>query len=122
MNEADKKAFEEKFPRDHYHKHDMVLLRRGFQAACEWRDSQVGEPVAYYTCEGNWPRVVLASDGNFHGYETPLYTTPPTAQINQQLVEALERLINVYSVSHSPETRANCWEQAKVALQAARIK
>ena len=31
------------------------------------------EPVAYYTCQGNWPRIVLAIDGNSDGYETPLY-------------------------------------------------
>lgn len=31
------------------------------------------EPVAYYTCQGNWPRIVLAIDGNADGYETSLY-------------------------------------------------
>lgn len=72
-------------------RHYDVKAQEGWQAALEWRDSQVGEPVAYYTCEGNWPRVVLAIDGNEGEYETPLYTTPPTAQINQQFVNALER-------------------------------
>ena len=31
------------------------------------------EPVAYYTCQGNWPRIALAIDGNYDGYEIPLY-------------------------------------------------
>jgi len=31
------------------------------------------EPVAYYTCQGNWPRIALAMDGNYDGYEIPLY-------------------------------------------------
>ena len=33
----------------------------------------VGEPVAHYTTQGNWPRVVLDMDGNCDGYETPLH-------------------------------------------------
>ena len=38
------------------------------QLRAEW-----GEPVAFYTSQGNWPRIVLAADGNADGYEVPLY-------------------------------------------------
>ena len=32
------------------------------------------------------------------------------------LLEALERILACYSVSHTPKTRENCWNQVKYAI------
>jgi hypothetical protein len=53
-------------------KHEMIITRSLSEipspgVLCE------SEPVAYYTNQGNWPRIALAVDGNHDGYETPLY-------------------------------------------------
>ena len=40
--------------------------------------------------------------------------------VHDALVAALQRLIDVYSVSHSPETRQSCWGQARAALKLAK--
>ena len=34
------------------------------------------------------------------------------------LLEALRRLLTAYSVSHSPEHRQSCWDQARAAIKA----
>lgn len=35
------------------------------------------------------------------------------------MLEALQRLVDCYSSSHSPETRESCWAQAKAAIKKA---
>ena len=55
---------------DKSHKAAIGICREALSQASEV------EPVAYYTCKGNWPRVVLAIDGNYDGYEVPLYAAP----------------------------------------------
>ena len=35
-----------------------------------------------------------------------------------ELLEALRRLLAAYSVSHSPEHRQSCWDQARAAIKA----
>ena len=36
------------------------------------------------------------------------------------LLAALERLLACYSVSHSPDARQSCWDQARAAIAAAK--
>lgn len=35
------------------------------------------------------------------------------------MLEALQRLVDCYSSSHSPETRESCWAQARAAIKKA---
>lgn len=50
MNDADRKAFEQKYGKADFKSifelSAYELRKDAFKAACEWRDSQVGEPVA----------------------------------------------------------------------------
>jgi len=38
------------------------------------------------------------------------------AEQRDELLEALQRLIDCYSTSNSPDTRMSCWDQAKAAI------
>lgn len=100
MNESDKKAFEAAF--EIYDQGSLANydhVKYGFQAALELRDSQVGEPKAWGNLSEDFAdseRVLITNDVDAKKYHeqvydlTPLFTTPPTAQINQQLVDALK--------------------------------
>ena len=48
----------------------------------------VGEPVAHYTTQGNWPRVVLDMDGNCDGYETPLHALSVNLEQSHEKLDA----------------------------------
>jgi hypothetical protein len=118
MNDADKKAFEE------------ALLNRcktivtvpqdfdaGWQAACEWRDSQVGEPVFYARqdqlrkVKTNGPGLCAISAEPTQACLVALYTTPPASQINQALVDALQDLIDVQNGPPMAKYK-QAWEDA----------
>ena len=64
-------------------------------AAAPQPEQVESEPVAYYTNQGNWPRIVLAIDGNSDGYETPLYASPQpdrTAELTAERDAALDTI------------------------------
>lgn len=103
MNDADRKAFEE-----HYKDTEgcspkfRTAFKLGWEACSEWRDSQAGEPIGWRVAFTRAPR------GNFQEGKPDnqtveywghrgidfeyCYAAPPTAQINQRLVEALDKL------------------------------
>lgn len=66
------------------------------------RDSQVGEPYAYiYEFDSKVFGVHRSFSSNQWNGLSPsrcvlVYTAPPTAQINQQMLEALEAFINAW--------------------------
>ena len=135
MNDADKKAFEA-----HWKKstcagyNEKLAAKAAWQAACEWRDSQVGEPVAKCAWSDLYNGVVLCSAGSEDTFDGRLYrnSSPTAAQINQQIVEALEQITNVYQSMRetlhekypqdgwSAETMT--LDKAQAALRAARGK
>lgn len=76
---------------DEYVKGAAIDFEAGWQAACEWRDSQVLRTTEDDPCPACRPNTVCRtpSCGRLKGKrQEPI--APPTAQINQQLVRALE--------------------------------
>lgn len=118
MNDADRKAFELYYRTTTGSVRYCEAERRGWKAACEWRDSQVGEPVAW----ARYPRftsglqkaeiVFTKPDGNDW---VELHTTPPAAQINQQMLEALK---DIAATGYSNIDR----DKARAALAAKETK
>lgn len=124
MNDADRKAFSEWANKDFYadladieetwdgqmyrdSAHHMAWC--AWQKRGEWRDSQVGEPVAYLVDPGAgsardklifpWQlcsTILTTKLDDRGGSVTPLYAqpNPPTAQINQQLTALLEKSLH----------------------------
>jgi len=96
MNEADRKAFDEAFEKAPENiKEQLNSYGMGWVHALAHRDKQAGEPVAsiYITASGerefdDW-RHELPVGVNI------LYTTPQEAQVNEQMLEALERLVEI---------------------------
>lgn len=96
MNEAE--AFEAWCEREYGFTTGLMQdeARSGWQAACEWMRSQ-WEPVFWYRPVGtdggyegpihNW---AIEEVRKKSGAWVPLYATPPTAQINEQMLNALE--------------------------------
>lgn len=112
--------------------YDLVEI---WEAAMQWRDSQVAEPVAYL-CEIDVQNfqgqsefrtaLFYRKDPAWHEGNLinevisaiPLYTIPPAAQINQQLVRALEEMSKEYLVPNSEDNPLN--NMVKAALAAAK--
>ena len=125
MNDADRKAFEE-WKVEQFQKGEPRLVpSEAWQAACEWRDSQVGEPFAWASIAKNgniriWTSVEtdVKKLAELNGCELqPIYTTPPAAQINQQLFNALQSLLES-ALKYKLEPSDLCVEDAKAALAA----
>lgn len=137
MNDADRKAFKDWWVNNGLGSISAQI--EAWQAACEWRDSQVGEPVTYL-CEIDVQNfqgqsefrsaLFYRKDPAWHEGNLinevisaiPLYTIPPAAQINQQLVEVLE---NVKEYLRGVEPRNNSTDkfalaQIEAALTAAK--
>lgn len=111
MSDADRKAFEKWANKEFFvgledvaetwdgteyvdFSHHMAWC--AWQAGCEWRDSQVGEPIGWL-CDfkdGTEPYFTKNPTVAAQWIEDecpvkPVYTPPPTTQINQRLAEAL---------------------------------
>lgn len=102
MDDLDKKAFNAACQKHgHTDGYSMIVAHDIWQAALEWRDSQAGEPVAWYTEDHStdksattWSKET-AERWKYKGWPVcNLYPAPPIAQINEQLVEALESILN----------------------------
>lgn len=66
------------------------FARLVFSEALEWQRSQC-EPVAWMNPHGGLiHKIDTGHERKF--YTIPIYTSPPAAQINQQLLEALEKI------------------------------
>ena len=122
MNDADREAFEAAF--EIYDQGSLANydhVKYGFQAALEWRDSQVGEPVGHIMIDaGDFEHGTKEYhlDGNWE----PVYTTPPTAQINQQLVKILKELLDMDLAYQRGSKVCDAIERAQAALTAAKGK
>ena len=99
MKEDEKKAFDSVFG-DAISANQRMWAKVGWKEGIEWSDSQAGEPIGFlfqheetgltevvdiqqveWDFEKNNPRWKKIS---------PVYTTAPAAQINQQMIKALE--------------------------------
>lgn len=95
-----------------------------WQAACEWKDSQVLRTTEEDPCPACRPNTVCRtpSCGRLKGKrQEPI--APPPAQINQQLAEALERLISVAERCDGWESfPRHALEDAEAALAATQMR
>lgn len=139
MNDADRKAFDMWWE---YGKGNHGEQFDAWKAACEWRDSQVGEPVGYISQDelnillsgkaGNhmtvgldtreaWPKG--SNESVPYDWLVALYTAPPTDQINQQLVKLLDKcviLINEFSGEIEVAYIANLIQESEAAITKAK--
>jgi len=86
--------------------------RRGWQAACEWMRGQ-GEPVAYlFQHEDTGLTDFIDLQQIEWGFEKnnprwhkigPVFTIPPTAQINEQMREALQFVIDCHESTNGSD-------------------
>lgn len=128
MNDEDKKAFEDWFHKEYVEPYQMEkdAAKDAWQAACEWRDSQVGEPVFYARqdqlrkVKTNGPGLCVISAEPTQACLVALYTTPPASQINQALVDALQDLIDVQNGPPLAKYK-QAWEDAMAKAGAALI-
>ena len=169
MNDADDEAFGAWTKKVPFQERTPKLA---WQAACEWRDSQVGEPIAWCnynpltgekwysdskecvnaeplyanvpiaenqkavgkfvwieTCDGGyWHHLYKGNEPPSKSKTVFLYAAPPTAQINQQLVRALElaetemRYAGWGTPVADNSGLANAYEAVVAALAAAQMR
>ena len=142
MNFADREACLQWFESDKVNDQGLLveLVLSAWQAACEWRDSQVVEPVGW-VCDfkdGSVPHFTkkqfIATQWIEDGFPVqPVYTAPPTAQINQQIVEVLEQAMwvidgmeqnygNLWQVDETPESIDLLLTKIRAALAATQMR
>lgn len=133
MNEAE--AFEAWCEREYGFTTGLMQdeARSGWQAALEWRDRQVGEAVAW-----RWKYEIPKEIGGGFAWQfashwstppkgassEPLYTSPPTGQINEQMREALEFFVDRFEPMRNELifSKRLAIDKAKAALDAATPK